>query len=77
MGRFATLTLAQDDGQLFLGDKFFPWMILAFGAAMVVGNVVALVRPTTDGERAPVGRAAVMIAVGVLASIWGLASLLG
>jgi hypothetical protein len=77
VGRFATLTLAQDDGQLFLGDKFFPWMILAFGAAMVVGNVVALVRPPGDGERAPVGRAAAMIAVGVLASIWGLASLFG
>jgi hypothetical protein len=74
---FGLRALAQDDGQLFLGEKFFPWMILAFGAAMVVGNVLALVRPPGEGGRAPVGRAAAMIVVGVLASIWGLASLVG
>ena len=69
--------LAKEDGQLFLGDNFFPWMILAFGAAMVVGNILALVRPPGDGGRAPVGRAAVMITVGAVAAVWGIASLVG
>ena len=69
--------VAKDDGQLFLGENFFPWMILAFGAAMVVGNILALVRPPADGGRAPVGRAAVMITVGAVAAVWGIASLVG
>jgi hypothetical protein len=68
--------LAADDGQLFLGKNFFPWMILAFGAAMVVGNVLALVRPPGDSGRAPVGRATAMIVAGLVASAWGIASLL-
>ncbi len=37
--------LAESDSTLFLGEDFFPWMILAFGGAMVVGNVLALLRP--------------------------------
>lgn len=41
--------LAQEGGDgLFLGEDFFPWMVLAFGAAMVVGNVLALLRPPDD-----------------------------
>ena len=77
--------VAQDDGQLFLGEDFLPWMVLAFGAAMVVGNLVALVRPpapdpkrptTDDPERPAYGRAAVMIVIGVVAAVWGAASLL-
>ena len=72
------LLLAADDrsGALFLGEDFFPWMILAFGAAMVVGNILALVRPAADGQRAPVGRAAAMIVVGAIAAVWGAVSLL-
>jgi hypothetical protein len=73
----ASEVLAGDDGQLFLGENFFPWMILAFGAAMVVGNILALVRPPADGGRAPVGRAAVMITIGAVAAVWGIASLVG
>lgn len=61
---------------LLLGDDFFPWIVLALGAAMVVGNVLALVRPPGEGGRAPAGRAAAMIAVGSIAAIWGIASLL-
>ena len=68
--------LAADDGQLFLGKNFFPWMVLAFGAAMVVGNVLALVRPPGDKPRASAGRAGAMIAVGLVAAGWGIASLL-
>lgn len=76
-----------DDGLILLGDDFLPWIILAFGAAMVVGNVLALVRPPTPkpGEEAapggepprpPVARASIMIAIGAVAAVWGIASLL-
>ena len=83
IGRLPALSplLGQDDGALFLGDDFFPWMVLAFGAAMVVGNVLAMVRPPAEARedpdhRPPVGRSLVLIAVGVAAGAWGLASLL-
>ena len=36
--------LAQNP-QLFLGKDLLAWLVLAFGAALVVGNVAALVRP--------------------------------
>ena len=72
--------LAQDDLEPFLGEDFWPWMILAFGAAMVVGNALALLRPPegedAGGRRPSVGRAVVLIAVGLAAAAWGLASLL-
>ncbi|UDY34134.1 hypothetical protein [Dermatobacter hominis] len=69
--------LAQDDGggTLFLGDDFFPWIVLALGAAMVVGNLLALVRPPADGGPPPVGRAVTMIVLGAVAAVWGIASL--
>lgn len=79
---------AQDDFEPFLGADFFPWMILAFGAAMVIGNVLALLRPPAsvtadrrdDGRggprRPPLTRSVVMIVVGLAAAAWGLASLL-
>ena len=65
---------------LFLGDQLLAWLVLALGGAMAVGNAMALLRPrqrTAKGEleRAPVGRSAVMIAVGAVAAIWALASL--
>jgi hypothetical protein len=78
--------LAQDDGQLFLGEDFLPWIVLALGAAMVAGNVLALLRPpeargTTDAgadapTRPPLSRAVVMIVIGLIAAIWGIASLI-
>lgn len=83
-------SIAQTDGGevLFLGDDFLPWMVLALGAALVAGNVMALVRPPRrDGrvatasegpaERPPLLRTGVMIAVGLVASVWGIASLVG
>jgi len=80
----------EDENLLFLGDDFMPWMVLAFGAALVVGNALALVRPPKTGptgpeghpnqarapERPPLARSLVMIAIGLLAAGWGLASLL-
>jgi hypothetical protein len=80
------LAQAEGDGQLFLGEDFLPWMVLAFGAAMVIGPLVALVRPPTPSadddseqlpERPPVGRTVTLIVIGAIAAVWGLASLLG
>jgi hypothetical protein len=66
---------------VFLGEDLLPLLVLALGAAMVVGNGLALLRPPStqkEGEldRAPTGRSLVMVAVGLLAGIWALASLL-
>ena len=66
---------------MFLGDDLLPYLVLALGAALVFGNGMALVRPPKETRkdelaRAPVGRSAVMIAVGFLAAIWALASLI-
>jgi hypothetical protein len=65
---------------VFLGEDLLPLLVLALGAAMVVGNGLALVRPPVEpreGElnRAPAGRSLVMIAVGLVAAVWALASL--
>ena len=95
LGRAASSLLAQqgDDAQLFLGEDFLPWMVLAFGAALVIGPLLALLRPPrpTDGpssgsdpsvdgdgvaERPPLARTIAMIAIGAVAAVWGLASLL-
>jgi hypothetical protein len=64
-----------------LGDDLLPLLVLALGAAMVVGNGLALVRPperAKEGEleRAPVGRSLTMVGIGLLAAVWALASLL-
>jgi hypothetical protein len=64
-----------------LGDNLLPYLVLALGAAMAVGSLLAVVRPpeaTKEGEleRAPLGRSVVMIAIGTLAAIWALASLI-
>ena len=66
---------------MFLGEDLLPLLVLALGAAMVVGNGLALVRPPVEpreGElnRAPAGRSLVMIAVGLVAAVWALASLI-
>lgn len=66
---------------MFLGEDLLPFLVLAIGAAMVVGNGLALVRPPQrereegELERAPVGRSVAMMAVGAVAAIWALASL--
>jgi hypothetical protein len=63
-----------------LGDDLLPYLVLALGAALVFGNGMALLRPpkqVKEGElaRAPFGRTVVMIAIGFVAAIWALASL--
>jgi hypothetical protein len=64
-----------------LGDNLLPFLLLALGAALVFGNGLALVRPPKEVkkgelERAPAGRSAVMIGIGVVAAVWALASLI-
>lgn len=62
-----------------LGDNFLAYLTMAIGAALVVGNGLALLRPQIgdDGEpqRAPLGRSLIQISVGGLATIWALATI--
>ena len=65
---------------MFLGEDLLAWLVLAIGSALAVGTTLAFVRPRADGKegelsRPPLGRSLVMIAVGTVAALWGLASL--
>jgi len=59
-------------------------LVVAFGAALVVGNVLAMIRKQpADGEdgtttlvRAPVWRSVLFVLMGLVMVIWGLASIL-
>ena len=66
---------------MFLGDQLLAYLVLAVGAAMAIGNGLAIVRPprqAREGElqRAPLTRSLVMVVVGTVAALWALASLL-
>ena len=66
---------------LFLGKNLLPWLLLALGGALLVGNLLAVIRPPAapkDGElaRAPVRRSLTMAAAGLVAAVWAVASLL-
>lgn len=66
---------------MFFGEDLLAWLVLAIGGALAVGTVLALVRPPKEHEsgdlnRPPMARSIAMIALGSIASIWGLASLL-
>lgn len=66
---------------MFLGEDLLAWLVLAFGGALFVGNVLAIVKPPERQldddalERAPVGRSVAFAVVGLVAAIWALASL--
>ena len=65
---------------MFLGDNLLAWLVLALGGALLVGNVLALIRPPAevgDGDlrRAPTGRSLLMAGIGLIATLWALASL--
>ncbi|HXH56637.1 hypothetical protein [Iamia sp.] len=72
---------AADGGGFFLGEDLLAYLLLAFGGAMLVGNLMAVYRPPpqmqAEGTRAPVGRSLLMAALGGIAAVWALASLLG
>jgi hypothetical protein len=72
--------LAAEETPVFLGEDLLAWLVLAIGAAMAVGSVMAIVRPPDrpkegDLAQAPVTRSVVMAVVGALAAVWALASL--
>jgi hypothetical protein len=64
-----------------LGENLVVLLVLALGAALALGNIVALVNPREDideGElaRPPLGRSITMISIGLIAAVWALLSLL-
>lgn len=65
---------------MFPVDDLLPLLVLALGGAMLVGPFLALVRPrqeVKEGElaRPPVARSLAFMAVGLMASIWAVATL--
>jgi hypothetical protein len=74
------------DIETFLGEDLLAWLLLAIGAALALGTVLALLRPpphdaTGDDDdamqRPPLARSLVMIGIGLVAALWGAASLFG
>jgi hypothetical protein len=66
---------------LFGGPDLLLYLVLALGGALLVGNVLALVRPPErprDGEltRAPIARTIGMAVLGGIAALWAIATLL-
>ncbi|MFM8793574.1 MAG: hypothetical protein ACKOFF_01575 [Acidimicrobiales bacterium] len=68
---------------MFLGDNLLAWLTLALGGALLVGNVLAVVKPPqarqneADLAKAPVGRSLFMAVIGLVAAVWAFASLVG
>ena len=67
---------------MIFGENLLALLVLAIGAALAFGNLMALVRPRSEEElgedelaRPPLGRSIAMIVLGLLAAIWALASL--
>ena len=65
---------------MFAVEDLLPLLVLALGAAMLVGPFLALVRPRPEVkqgelERPPLPRSLAFMAIGLIASIWALASL--
>ena len=66
---------------MFLGEDLLAYLVLAFGGALFVGNLLAVVRPPaaqldeTNLERAPVVRSLFFSGLGFVAALWALASL--
>jgi hypothetical protein len=66
---------------MFLGEDLLQWLLLALGGALFAGNVMAIVRPPEQRdddqlERAPVGRSLLYAALGLVAAVWALATLI-
>ncbi len=67
---------------MFLGEKLLEWLLLAFGSAMCLGNLAALVNPPKNNDqqnlrRAPFLRSFIYIIVGLIVAVWSLAGLIG
>ena len=67
---------------MFLGEDLLAYLVLALGAALAVGNLLAVVRPPDDPrddgdlERAPVRRSLTMAALGAVVAVWAALSLI-
>lgn len=66
---------------MFLGNDLLPWLVLAIGGALLVGTALALIRPPENPqegalENAPLGRSLVQIAIGAIAALWAIATLI-
>jgi len=67
---------------VFLGADLLAWLVLAIGGAMAAGNLAAVVRPPEkkisddDLDQAPLARSLIFVVVGLVASVWAIASLL-
>ena len=67
---------------MFPVEDLLPLLVLALGGAMLIGPLLALVRPrqeVKEGElaRPPLGRSLAFMAIGLVASVWAVASLVG
>ena len=67
---------------MIFGENLLALLVLAIGAALAFGNLMALVRPRAQDEigedeleRPPLARSLGMIVLGLLAAIWALVSL--
>ena len=74
-------TILGAEAPLFLGQDLLAWLVLALGAAMAAGSIMALVRPPErpregDLTEAPIARSVTMVVIGALAALWALASLI-
>lgn len=67
---------------MFLGDDLIVWLLLAMGAALFAGNLMALIRPPerphndTDLARAPRSRSLTMALIGLLVAFAALGALI-
>ncbi len=67
---------------MFLGEDLLSWLLLSLGAAMALGNAMALIRPPQQLEvgdltRPPLWRSLLYILLGSVAAFWAAASLMG
>ena len=67
---------------MIFGENLLALLVLAIGAALAFGNLMALIRPRPEDQvgddelaRPPLGRSIAMIVLGLVATIWALASL--
>ena len=63
------------------GPDILAYLVLALGAAMAVGSILAVVRPPEsrregDLEHAPLARSVGFALVGLVAALWAVGSLL-
>ena len=67
---------------MIFGENLLALLVLAIGAALAFGNLMALIRPRPEDQigedelaRPPLGRSIGMIVLGLVAAVWALASL--